>query len=129
MKRSRWALVLLAIAVRAFAQPSPAEIRRKEAPSFAELVSLPLVYQAPHLETVSVMRDLVYRKTPGGDLRRGRRRLGDRSRLTSFARPPLRGRRQSAPGKDDNAMKAVVWHGMVSHPKLLAHEMKWESVR
>ena len=69
MKRSRWALVLLAIAVRAFAQPSPAEIRRKEAPSFAELVSLPLVYQAPHLETVSVMRDLVYRKTPGGDLR------------------------------------------------------------
>jgi D-sedoheptulose 7-phosphate isomerase len=27
------------------------------------------------------------------------------------------------------AFQAVVWHGMVSHPKLLAHEMKWESVR
>lgn len=27
------------------------------------------------------------------------------------------------------AFQAVVWHGMVSHPKLLANEMKWESVR
>src|SRR5256886_14679907 len=27
------------------------------------------------------------------------------------------------------AVQAVVWHGMVSHPKLLAHEMTWESVR
>jgi D-sedoheptulose 7-phosphate isomerase len=27
------------------------------------------------------------------------------------------------------AFQAVVWHGVVSHPKLLAHEMKWESVR
>jgi D-sedoheptulose 7-phosphate isomerase len=27
------------------------------------------------------------------------------------------------------AFQAVVWHGMVSHPKLMAHEMKWESVR
>src|SRR5438874_7056030 len=27
------------------------------------------------------------------------------------------------------AFQAVVWHGMVSHPKLLAHEMTWESVR
>jgi len=27
------------------------------------------------------------------------------------------------------AFQAVVWHGIVSHPKLLAHEMKWESVR
>jgi D-sedoheptulose 7-phosphate isomerase len=27
------------------------------------------------------------------------------------------------------AFQAVVWHGMVSHPKLLASEMKWESVR
>ena len=27
------------------------------------------------------------------------------------------------------AFQAVVWHGLVSHPKLLAHEMKWESVR
>ncbi len=27
------------------------------------------------------------------------------------------------------AFQAVVWHGMVSHPRLLAHEMKWESVR
>ena len=26
------------------------------------------------------------------------------------------------------AFQAVVWHGMVSHPKLLASEMKWESV-
>jgi D-sedoheptulose 7-phosphate isomerase len=26
------------------------------------------------------------------------------------------------------AFQAVVRHGMVSHPKLLAHEMKWESV-
>ena len=26
------------------------------------------------------------------------------------------------------AFQAVVWHGMVSHPKLLANEMKWESV-
>src|SRR5215813_9716461 len=26
------------------------------------------------------------------------------------------------------AFQAVVWHGIVSHPKLLAHEMKWESV-
>lgn len=24
---------------------------------------------------------------------------------------------------------AVVWHGMIVHPKLLRHEMKWESVR
>jgi D-sedoheptulose 7-phosphate isomerase len=27
------------------------------------------------------------------------------------------------------AFQAVVWHGLVSHPRLLAHEMKWESVR
>lgn len=27
------------------------------------------------------------------------------------------------------AFQAVVWHGIVSHPKLLANEMKWESVR
>jgi D-sedoheptulose 7-phosphate isomerase len=27
------------------------------------------------------------------------------------------------------AFQAVVWHGIVSHPRLLAHEMKWESVR
>jgi len=27
------------------------------------------------------------------------------------------------------AFQAVVWHGIVSHPKLLAHEMKWETVR
>jgi D-sedoheptulose 7-phosphate isomerase len=27
------------------------------------------------------------------------------------------------------AFQAVVWHGMVSHPKLLVNEMKWESVR
>lgn len=27
------------------------------------------------------------------------------------------------------AFQAVVWHGLVSHPKLLMHEMKWESVR
>jgi D-sedoheptulose 7-phosphate isomerase len=25
------------------------------------------------------------------------------------------------------AFQAVVWHGIVSHPKLRAHEMKWES--
>ncbi len=27
------------------------------------------------------------------------------------------------------AFQAVVWHGIVTHPKLLAHEMKWELVR
>jgi D-sedoheptulose 7-phosphate isomerase len=27
------------------------------------------------------------------------------------------------------AFQAVVWHGIVSHPKLIAHAMKWESVR
>jgi D-sedoheptulose 7-phosphate isomerase len=27
------------------------------------------------------------------------------------------------------AFQAVVWHLIVSHPKLLAHQMKWESVR
>jgi D-sedoheptulose 7-phosphate isomerase len=27
------------------------------------------------------------------------------------------------------AFQSVVWHGIVSHPKLLANEMKWESVR
>jgi len=27
------------------------------------------------------------------------------------------------------AFQAVVWHGMVSHPKLLVSEMKWESVQ
>lgn len=27
------------------------------------------------------------------------------------------------------AFQAVVWHLIVSHPKLLVHEMKWESVR
>jgi D-sedoheptulose 7-phosphate isomerase len=27
------------------------------------------------------------------------------------------------------AFQAVVWHGMVSHPKLLANAMKWESMR
>jgi D-sedoheptulose 7-phosphate isomerase len=27
------------------------------------------------------------------------------------------------------AFQAVVWHGIVSHPNLLANEMKWESVR
>ncbi len=27
------------------------------------------------------------------------------------------------------AFQAVVWHLIVSHPKLLAHEMKWESLR
>ena len=27
------------------------------------------------------------------------------------------------------AFQAVVWHGIVSHPKLLANEMKWKSVR
>jgi D-sedoheptulose 7-phosphate isomerase len=27
------------------------------------------------------------------------------------------------------AFQAVVWHGLVSHPKLLANAMKWESVR
>ncbi|CAN5252879.1 SIS domain-containing protein [soil metagenome] len=26
------------------------------------------------------------------------------------------------------AFQAVVWHGLVSHPRLLANEMKWESV-
>jgi D-sedoheptulose 7-phosphate isomerase len=26
------------------------------------------------------------------------------------------------------AFQAVVWHGIVSHPKLLQHEMKWEAV-
>ncbi|WP_447974970.1 SIS domain-containing protein [Nitrospira sp. Kam-Ns4a] len=27
------------------------------------------------------------------------------------------------------AFQAVIWHLIVSHPKLLAHQMKWESVR
>jgi D-sedoheptulose 7-phosphate isomerase len=27
------------------------------------------------------------------------------------------------------AFQAVVWHGLVSHPKLLQHDMKWESTR
>jgi D-sedoheptulose 7-phosphate isomerase len=27
------------------------------------------------------------------------------------------------------AFQAVVWHGLVSHPKLLQNEMKWESMR
>jgi D-sedoheptulose 7-phosphate isomerase len=27
------------------------------------------------------------------------------------------------------AFQAVVWHGMVTHPKLIANEMKWESAR
>jgi D-sedoheptulose 7-phosphate isomerase len=27
------------------------------------------------------------------------------------------------------AFQAVVWHGLVSHPKLLQNDMKWESVR
>lgn len=27
------------------------------------------------------------------------------------------------------AFQAVVWHLIVSHPKLLAHEMKWESIQ
>jgi D-sedoheptulose 7-phosphate isomerase len=27
------------------------------------------------------------------------------------------------------AFQAVVWHGLVSHPRLLVNEMKWESVR
>jgi D-sedoheptulose 7-phosphate isomerase len=27
------------------------------------------------------------------------------------------------------AFQAVVWHGLVSHPKLRAHPMKWESAR
>jgi D-sedoheptulose 7-phosphate isomerase len=27
------------------------------------------------------------------------------------------------------AFQAVVWHGLVTHPKLLANAMKWESVR
>jgi len=27
------------------------------------------------------------------------------------------------------SFQAVVWHGIVSHPKLLQNEMKWESVR
>ena len=27
------------------------------------------------------------------------------------------------------AFQAVVWHGIVSHPKLLQNEMKWELVR
>ena len=27
------------------------------------------------------------------------------------------------------AFQAVVWHGIVSHPKLLQNDMKWESVR
>jgi D-sedoheptulose 7-phosphate isomerase len=27
------------------------------------------------------------------------------------------------------AFQAVVWHSMVSHPKLMAHDMKWEAVR
>ncbi|MBF0144059.1 MAG: SIS domain-containing protein [Magnetococcales bacterium] len=27
------------------------------------------------------------------------------------------------------AFQAVIWHLLVSHPRLLAHEMKWESVR
>jgi D-sedoheptulose 7-phosphate isomerase len=27
------------------------------------------------------------------------------------------------------AFQAVVWHGMVTHPKLLVNEMKWESTR
>jgi D-sedoheptulose 7-phosphate isomerase len=27
------------------------------------------------------------------------------------------------------AFQAVVWHGLVSHPRLLQNEMKWESIR
>ena len=27
------------------------------------------------------------------------------------------------------AFHAVVWHGMVTHPKLIVNEMKWESTR
>jgi D-sedoheptulose 7-phosphate isomerase len=27
------------------------------------------------------------------------------------------------------AFQAVVWHGIVTHPKLLVNEMKWESMR
>ena len=27
------------------------------------------------------------------------------------------------------AFQAVVWHGMVTHPKLIVNEMKWESTR
>ena len=27
------------------------------------------------------------------------------------------------------AFQAVVWHGMVTHPKLMVNEMKWESMR
>jgi D-sedoheptulose 7-phosphate isomerase len=27
------------------------------------------------------------------------------------------------------AFQAVVWHSMVSHPRLMTHEMKWESGR
>jgi D-sedoheptulose 7-phosphate isomerase len=27
------------------------------------------------------------------------------------------------------AFQAVVWHAMVTHPKLIANEMKWESAR
>ncbi len=27
------------------------------------------------------------------------------------------------------AFQAVVWHGIVSHPRMLVHEMKWESAR
>jgi D-sedoheptulose 7-phosphate isomerase len=27
------------------------------------------------------------------------------------------------------AFQAVIWHGLVTHPRLLAHAMKWESVR
>ena len=27
------------------------------------------------------------------------------------------------------AFQAVVWHGMVTYPKLIVNEMKWESTR
>ena len=45
--------------------------------------------------------------------------------LASWCRPSI----PATVTPHTEAFQAVVWHGIVSHPKLLQNEMKWESVR
>jgi D-sedoheptulose 7-phosphate isomerase len=53
-------------------------------------------------------------------------RNGGYTKQVAYAR--VVGGPDSQPRHTD-AFQAVVWHGMVAHPKLILNEMKWEATR
>lgn len=68
MVRALIFVLALGCAVRASAQQWADAIRSKQQPTFAELASLPLVYRARGTQNVQVFHNLVYKRTPDGEL-------------------------------------------------------------